>query len=58
MSNSYKNCSLKQISEKFPDIKLNDIKNKFVVPVGEIAERLGIKIKFTLGFKNHDLFLR
>ena len=43
---SYQNESLNKIVQKFPDIDLSQIDDIFVVPVGEICEKLGIKAEF------------
>ena len=42
----YKNLSLQNIASKF-NIDLSSLEGKFVIPVGEIAEKLGLKIEFT-----------
>jgi Zn-dependent peptidase ImmA (M78 family) len=43
---SYKNEAFKKIIEKFPDVDLSPIDDVFVVPVGEICEKLGLKAEF------------
>lgn len=43
---SYKNEAFKKIIEKFPNIDLSSIDDVFVVPVGEICEKLGLKAEF------------
>lgn len=43
---NYKNEALTTITENFPDIDLANIDDVFVVPVGEICEKLNIKVAF------------
>jgi Zn-dependent peptidase ImmA (M78 family) len=42
----YQNDSLNKIAEKFPSIDLSEIEDVFVVPVGEICDRLELKAEF------------
>jgi len=43
---NYKNEALAIITGKFPNINLLDSDNIFVVPVGEICEKLNLKVEF------------
>ncbi|MFM7620434.1 MAG: ImmA/IrrE family metallo-endopeptidase [Alphaproteobacteria bacterium] len=43
---TYQNESLNKIAQKFTDIDLSQIDDVFVVPVGEICDKLGIKAEF------------
>lgn len=43
---SYKNKALNRIKEKFSDIDLSMIDEVFIVPVGEICDKLGLKAEF------------
>ena len=42
----YQNDSLNKIAERFPLIDLSSIEGEFVVPVGEICDKLGLKAEF------------
>ena len=44
--NIYKNDSFNRIVQKFTDIDLSEIDGVFVVPVGQICDKLGLKAEF------------
>ena len=43
---TYKNESLEGIAKKFTTIDLSSLEDVFVVPVGEICDKLGLEVKF------------
>lgn len=54
---TYQNESLNQIARKFPTLDLSGVDDVFVVPVGEICEKLGLKAEFTKLEEGHSGYL-
>lgn len=42
----YKNSSLNRISQKYKDKDFSDIEGVFVFSVGEVCDKLGLKVEF------------
>lgn len=42
----YKNSSLNRIAQKYKDKDFSDIEGVFVFPVGEVCDKLGLKVEF------------